>query len=133
MCKDKEGMMFQIATYETFQDGQVIFTEGDNGDWIYVVDEGEVELTKKADGQKILIETLKPGDIFGEMAYIDKTPRSATATAKGTAVVGILDREFFDKEFNKLSKDFQQMLKTVAFRLRKTTENSLDAKKTKET
>ena len=121
--------MFQIATYETFQDGQVIFKEGDNGDWIYVVDEGEVELSKLTDGQKVLIEILKAGDIFGEMAYIDKTPRSATATAKGKTVVGILDREFFDKEFNKLSKDFQQMLKTVAFRLRKTTEMSVEARK----
>lgn len=121
--------MFQISTYETYQDGQVIFREGDNGDWIYVLDEGEIKLTKELDGQQILIETLKPGDIFGEMAYIDKTPRSATATAVGTTVVGILDREFFDKEFNKLSKDFQQMLKTVAFRLRKTTEESLEARK----
>lgn len=120
--------MFQISAYETFQDGQVVFKEGDNGDWIYVVDEGEVELSKIADGQKVVIENLKEGDIFGEMAYIDKTPRSATATAKGTVVVGILDREFFDKEFNKLSKDFQQMLKTVAFRLRKTTETLLEGR-----
>jgi CRP-like cAMP-binding protein len=121
--------MFQIAAYETFQDGQVLFEEGAHGDWIYVVDEGEVELSKKVDGQKVVIEILKAGDIFGEMAYIDKTPRSATATAKGTVVVGVVDRDFFDKEFNKLSKDFQQMLKTVAFRLRKTTEMSLETKK----
>ncbi len=63
------------------------------------------------------------------MAYIVKTSRSATATAVGTTVVGILDREFFDQEFNKLSKDFQQVLKTVAFRLRKTTEALLVAKR----
>jgi CRP-like cAMP-binding protein len=122
--------MFQIASYETFQDGQVIFEEGSHGDWIYVVDEGEVMLSKKVDGQEVTIEVLKPGDIFGEMAYIDKTPRSATAKAKGTTVVGIIDRDFFDKEFNKLSKDFQQMLKTVALRLRKTTETSLEVKST---
>jgi CRP-like cAMP-binding protein len=72
-------------------------------------------------GRRIVIETLKPGDIFGEMAYIDKAPRSATATAKGTAEVGIVDRQFFDSEYNKLSGDFQQILKTVALRLRKTT------------
>ena len=121
--------MFQISTYETFQDGQVVFKEGDNGDWIYVVDEGEVELSKEVDGRKVVIEILKEGDLFGEMAYIDKTPRSATATAIGKAVVGILDREFFDKEFNKLSNDFQQMLKTVTSRLRKTTEKLLAEKK----
>ncbi|MBI4632526.1 MAG: cyclic nucleotide-binding domain-containing protein [Deltaproteobacteria bacterium] len=123
--------MFQIASYETFQDGQVIFEDGSSGDWIYVLDEGEVEISKIVDGQKIVIEVLKPGDIFGEMAYIDKTPRSATATAKGKTVVGIIDRVFFDREFNKLSADFQQMLKAVAFRLRRTTEKSLELQKEK--
>ena len=123
--------MFQIASYETFQDGQVIFADGSSGDWIYVLDEGEVEISKMVGGRKIVIEVLKPGDIFGEMAYIDKTPRSATATAKGATVVGIVDRVFFDKEFNKLSADFQQMLRTVAFRLRRTTERSLERQEEK--
>jgi len=120
--------MFQIASYETFKDGQIIFEEGSNGDWIYVVEEGEVEISKNVDGQKIVVETLRETDIFGEMAYIDKAPRSATATAKGTAVVGIIDRSVFDAEFNKISADFQKILKTVAFRLRKATERSMDAK-----
>ncbi|MFH2121431.1 MAG: cyclic nucleotide-binding domain-containing protein [Pseudomonadota bacterium] len=119
--------MFQIASYETFRDGQIIFKEGSNGDWIYVVEEGEVEISKNVDGQRIVFETLKETNIFGEMAYIDKAPRSATATAKGTTVVGIIDRSVFDAEFNKLSADFQKIFKMVAFRLRKTTERSVDA------
>ncbi|MDO9228240.1 MAG: cyclic nucleotide-binding domain-containing protein [Syntrophales bacterium] len=119
--------MFKIVSYETFQDGQIIFEEGSNGDWIYVVEEGEVEISKKVGGQRIVVETLKESDVFGEIAYIDKAPRSATATAKGTIVVGIIDRDFFDTEFNKISADFQKILRTVAFRLRKTTERSVDA------
>jgi CRP/FNR family cyclic AMP-dependent transcriptional regulator len=117
--------MFKIASYETFRDRQVIFKEGSNGDWIYVVEEGEVEISKNVDDQRIVIETLKEGDIFGEMAYIDKEPRSATAIAKGATVVGIIDRDFFDSEFNKISSDFQKIIRTVAFRLRKTTERSV--------
>jgi len=119
--------MFKIVSYETFQDGQIIFEEGSNGDWIYVVEEGEVEISKNVGGQRIVVETLKESDVFGEIAYIDKAPRSATATAKGTIVVGIIDRDFFDTEFNKISADFQKILRTVAFRLRKTTERSVDA------
>ncbi|MEI7638788.1 MAG: cyclic nucleotide-binding domain-containing protein [Syntrophus sp. (in: bacteria)] len=119
--------MFQIASYETFQDGQIIFEDGSNGDWIYVVEEGEVEISKNVGGQKIVVEILKEGDIFGEMAYIDKSPRSARATAKGTAMVGIIDRSFFDAEFNKISADFQKIIKTVAFRLRKSTQRSVEA------
>jgi CRP/FNR family cyclic AMP-dependent transcriptional regulator len=118
--------MFKIASYETFQDGQIIFEEGSNGDWIYVVDEGEVEISKKVGGKRVVIESLKEGDVFGEMAYIDKEPRSATATAKGKAVVGIIDRDFFDHEFNKISADFQKIIRTVAFRLRKVTQKSVD-------
>jgi len=123
--------MFKIASYETFQDGQIIFEEGSNGDWIYVVEEGEVEISKNVGGQKIIIEILKESDIFGEIAYIDKTPRSATATAKGTTVVGIIDRDFFDTEFNKISTDLQIVLRTVAFRLRKATQRSVEAQKGK--
>jgi CRP-like cAMP-binding protein len=121
--------MLQIASYETFQDGQVIFMEGTHGDWMYVVEEGEVEISKNIDGQRVVFEILKPGDIFGELAYIDKEPRSATATAKGEAVVGIVDRHFFDKEFNNLSGEFQRILKTVALRLRRTTDNAMKVKK----
>jgi CRP-like cAMP-binding protein len=121
--------MFQIASYEKFKDGQTIFTEGANGDWMYIVESGEVEISKKVAGQQIVIETLMPGDIFGEMAYIDRTPRSATATAKGTTEVGIIDRQFFDREFSKLSADFQQMLRTVTYRLRKTTATLLETLK----
>ena len=83
---------------------------------------------KDIGGQKIVIETLKENDIFGEIAYIDKTPRSATATAKGTTVVGTIDRDYFDAEFNKLSADFQKVLKTVAFRLRKIMQGYVAAK-----
>lgn len=117
--------MFQISSYETFKDGQIIFEEGSHGDWIYVVEDGEVEISKHVGGQRIVFETLKEGDIFGEMAYIDRAPRSATATAKGVTVVGLIDRDVFDTEFNKLSADFQKILKTVAFRLRKATERSV--------
>ncbi len=124
--------MFKISSYKTFQDGQIIFEDGSEGDCIYVVKGGEVEISKNVGVRKIVVEILKEGDIFGEMAYIDKTPRSATATAKGTAVVGTIDRNSFDAEFNKISADFQKILKTVAFRLRKTTKRSVKEQKTKD-
>ena len=118
--------MFQIASYETFQDGQVIFREGDNGDWLYIVMDGEVEITKMMGNRKIFIDVIIPGEILGELAYIDKKPRSATATAKGITEIGVVDRVFFDREFNSLSADFHQMLKMVTFRMRKTTGKLLE-------
>lgn len=114
--------MFQIAAYEKYSDGQVIFKEGTHGDWLYIVEDGIVEISRVVDGNKILIATFKEGDIFGEVAYIAKVERSATATAVGDTTIGIIDREIFDQEFNKLSGNFQLILKTLALRLKKTTD-----------
>ena len=118
--------MFQVASYRTLQDGEVIFREGDNGDWLYVVMDGEVVISKMMGGRTVVIDVIGPGEIFGELAYIDKRPRSASATARGTTEIGIVDREFFDREFNKLSSDFQKMLKIISQRIRKTTGRLLE-------
>jgi CRP/FNR family transcriptional regulator, cyclic AMP receptor protein len=120
--------MYQIATEETFQDGQIIFDEGSSGDWVYVIDSGAVELSKKVEGKKIVIEILQPGDIFGELAFIAHVPRTATARAVGLTTVGVIDRTFLDQEYNKLSQYFQVILRTLALRLKRTTEAIVDCK-----
>jgi CRP-like cAMP-binding protein len=61
-----------------FQAGEVIFAHGDAAKCMYVVAEGEVDL---AIGDRHL-ETLKPADVFGELALITGEPRSATARAR---------------------------------------------------
>ncbi len=114
--------MFQVASYETYENGQVIFEEGTYGDWIYLIDEGAVEIFKTLEGQKVIVGVLKEGEILGELAYIAKIPRTASAMAVGHTVIGIIDRNFFDHEFNKLSADFQKMIKMVAIRLKNATE-----------
>ena len=114
--------MFHIAAYEKYSDGQVIFQEGTHGDWLYVVEDGMVEISRTVNNKKVIIAIFKEGEIFGEVAYIAKVERSATATARGDTTVGVIDREFFDKEFNKLSGNFKLILITLALRLKKTTD-----------
>ena len=120
--------MFQISTEETFQNGNVIFEEGAAGDWIYVVLSGAVELLKQVEDKQIVIDVVKPEDVFGELGFIAQTPRTATARAVGETIVGIVDRNFLDQEFNKLSSDFRDILKSLATRLKKTTEIAFQAK-----
>ena len=62
--------MFDVSTEELFQDGQIIFEKGNAGDWIYIIESGAVELYKMAGEEKVVIDVLKPGDIFGELSYI---------------------------------------------------------------
>jgi len=122
--------MFQTATEEKYKDGEIIFKEGSSGDWIYVIESGAVEISKKIGGEKVVMVVLKPGEIIGELGFITKTPRTATATAIGDTTVGIIDPIFFEQEFNKLSPGFQAVLTSLALRLKKTSENVCLIRKT---
>ena len=65
------------APVRTFKQGEIIFREGDPATELYVIKSGRVDIST---GNRLLA-TLDDNGIFGEMALIDKTPRSATVTA----------------------------------------------------
>ncbi len=112
---------YNIATEEEFLDGDTIFEEGSAGDWIYTILSGEVEVYKVVGGKKVVIDILEPGDILGEVSFIDKKSRSASARAKGSAKLGIYDQDFLTHEYNKLGGDFKTIFDYLARRLRKMT------------
>jgi CRP/FNR family transcriptional regulator, cyclic AMP receptor protein len=64
-----------------FRPGEIIFCEYEPGDCAYIVKEGRVQISQVHDGKERLLAVLGAGEIFGEMAVIAHTPRSATATA----------------------------------------------------
>lgn len=77
---DNPGKLFEKFG-RTANPGDVIFREGDFGDTLYIIQEGAIEIRKKAGNAFKVLTTLKAGEFFGEMALIDKSPRSATAVA----------------------------------------------------
>jgi uncharacterized protein (TIGR02266 family) len=117
-------MMFDIAAEEIYEDGQIICKEGSEGDWIYIVESGTVELYKELGEKKITIEFLQPGVIFGQIAFFAKIPRPFSARAVGPTTVEIIDRRFLDKEYSSLSESFQAILKSIALRLVRATEKA---------
>jgi CRP-like cAMP-binding protein len=76
-----------------YTDGEVIYKEGENSDVMYVIQSGEVKITKVNPKENLEVISLKKGDIFGEMALFDKLPRSSTARASGTVKVLSMDRK----------------------------------------
>ena len=62
--------------------GETLFKTGEPGESLYIVSEGEVELfIRDTAGQKILLAIAGKGEVFGELALLDRGPRTATAMA----------------------------------------------------
>ena len=95
--------------------GEVVFAEGDKGEHMYVVRSGEIEIERN--GQ--VIETLSGGGIFGEMALIDGSPRSATARAKTDAEVAPISEKSFLFLVHETPFFAIAVMRTLAERLRR--------------
>jgi signal transduction histidine kinase len=84
----------RIAREQRFAHGQEIFKEGDEGDGVYIVKEGLVEISGLVAPQvRHVFSQVAPGDIFGEMAVLDQKARSACAVARGETVVYFVPRD----------------------------------------
>lgn len=103
-----------------FDTDDVIFSEGEPGDCLYLVIEGSIRISKMGRGGKQ--ETLgfiAPGNFFGEMALIDGQPRSAQAAAAEPTVLGKLDAASFDRILENAPRDLHMnFLRLVVERLR---------------
>ena len=117
----------KISTMEAFAKDAVIFREGDPGDRCYVITNGDVRISKFIPniGEEALA-VLKPGDYFGEMALIDKFPRSAHAIANTDVAVLAINKADLDKMLIMDRELGYKLLwaftKTLSKRLRETNE-----------
>lgn len=80
-----------------FNRGEIIIKEGELSTELYLLVKGTALVTKTEDGVSIRLAKLKPGDIFGEMAYYQKSPRRTNVIANESVMVLQLDDQFFKK------------------------------------
>ena len=80
----------------SFKDSDVIFIEHEPGSELYIIQQGNVKITKIVDQNEVLLAVLNPSDIFGEMALLENKPRSATAIAYGNVVTLAINKENFE-------------------------------------
>jgi cAMP-dependent protein kinase regulator len=81
-----------------FEDGHVFIKEGQRGDALYLLLEGEVVVTRS--GLAEPLKSLQPGELFGLIALIDNEPRSAGCRAVGPVRVAALPHDAFSQLFN---------------------------------
>ncbi|MBN2656124.1 MAG: cyclic nucleotide-binding domain-containing protein [Spirochaetales bacterium] len=98
-----------------------IFREGDAGNQMFLIVEGEVEIRKKTtEKSTTTLATLKKGDFFGEMAMVERKPRSASAIAVSDCKLLALDQNAFMTLIEQNSDFAVRMIKVLATRLRRT-------------
>ena len=107
--------IFKRATNtQSYAPGEAIFRKGEVGDIMYGVKEGEIEI--QIDGT--VVETIGPGSILGEMALIDKSPRSADAVAKTAVELSPVDERQFQFLVQQHPFFALQVMQIMASRLR---------------
>ncbi len=105
---------------QTFTAGSIIFQEGQPGDAMYIVKQGEIEL--RVHGKTV--EVVGPDGFFGEMAVIDGSQRSATAIAKTDCVLTPITAKRFEFMIHEIPFFAVEVMKGLARRLRSFNENS---------
>lgn len=110
-----------------FPAGSAIFHEGDPGDALHVVVEGQVGITVlSGGGNEATVATVDTGDCFGEFALLDGRPRSATATATRATRTFVVTRADFVDWLSARPAAALALLETLSLRLRRTDEALAD-------
>ena len=119
--------LFQIATPESYREGDVIIQEGHTGARMYFIVEGQVQVRKKTRDKNAVIKNLSGGDCFGEMAVIDNSPRNASVIALEPVHVIVLNETVLRHANPVLClKLFRSLAGTICERLRLTDQRYLD-------
>ena len=105
---------------KAFEPGQVIFKEGDQGSEMFIIIQGEVEIRKRTSMDTArTLSTFKPGDVFGEMAIIEKKPRSATAIATKASRMLVMNEPLFLAMIERNPDFARKMILVLSERIRK--------------
>ncbi len=102
-CKEKLKMLGRPIEFEqvsgsnrSYTLNQMIFSENEPGHDLFILQKGKVKITKIINGNDVILNIMKPGDIFGEMALLDNKPRSASAIANESVELMVINKSNFE-------------------------------------
>lgn len=110
----------ELTERVTLAPGEVLFTEGSEGDRAYVVESGSMEILKQARNREILVATSGPGAVIGEMAILQAMPRTASVRAADEACLVAIDGESFRDLIEESPVAARALLRTMFARWRET-------------
>jgi cAMP-dependent protein kinase regulator len=96
--EDELDVVVDAMDEKKYKAGEAVITEGEKGDFLYVVESGDLQCFKQFAGEKEPkhLKDYVPGDAFGELALLYNSPRAATIKAKSDCHLWVLDRNTFN-------------------------------------
>lgn len=101
--------------------GDIIFSEGEIGTEMFIIQSGTVELLKDIGGETRILATLEKGDFFGEMSVLEDLPRTASARAKTDVELVRINGATFDAMLKSNTEIAIRMMRKLSRRLREVT------------
>lgn len=105
---------------EVFSRGSKIFRDGEPGNCAYLIEKGSVEISAHRKDKKFVLATLNEGELLGEMALIDDSVRSATATALEETEVVVISLDYLKNKFDQADPMLKLLLNVILGRFRTT-------------
>ncbi len=106
------------ALGKEYKDGEIIVREGESGNCMFVIQEGQVEAVTVSDGRELRLRTMGADEIFGEMALFEEETRTATIRAVGPARVLTIDKKNFLGGIHEDPSLALRVVKTMSHRIR---------------
>ncbi|MBO5137460.1 MAG: cyclic nucleotide-binding domain-containing protein [Spirochaetaceae bacterium] len=101
----------------SYPKGTMIFAECQSGQDMFIIQEGQVKITKVVDNNEVILAVLKKGDFFGEMALLEDKPRSASAIAFESCKLMVINRKNFDQMVSTQPQLVARLTTTLSDRL----------------
>lgn len=105
------------AIGKLYNTGDIIVSEGDTGDCMYVIQEGTVEVIQTVDRRNINVAYLKEGDFFGEMAMFENENRPVSVRAMGKVRVLTIEKKNFLRRIHEDSSFAFNIIKNLSHRI----------------
>jgi len=111
-----------------YEDGEVIVRQGEVGDCLFVIQDGQVEIVIERNGEEVLVGVAGADEIIGEMSIFEKETRVATARARGSARVLTLDKKNFLRRVTEDPTLAFRIVETMSRRVRRLDQEIADLK-----
>ena len=110
--------MSQGALGKVYHDHEIIVRQGEAGDGLFVIQEGQLEILSENAGRETRLRVAGKGELIGEMAVFDRQVRSATVRALGEARVLTVDRKNFLRRIDEDPSLAFRIVETMSRRIR---------------